>query len=136
MKMLVPLDQSEFSLKALDRAIALAKRENAHVTLMSVALDFRDVEDVPLRYIEKLREQAVAAVNRGREAAEKEGLRVETVVESGVSPADNIVKYAEESQTDLIVIGHRGAAGRGRFVVGSVASRVVAYAPCSVLVVR
>jgi len=136
MKILVPLDNSEFSLKALERAIDIAKKEGAELFLISVALDFRDVEEIPLHYIDKFKRQAIRAVNTGLEVVEKAGMKAETQVEAGVSPADNIVKFAEEIKADLIVIGHRGVAGLGRFLVGSVAARVVAYAPCSVLVVR
>jgi nucleotide-binding universal stress UspA family protein len=136
MKILVPLDNSEFSLKALQRAIDMAKKEGAELVLLSVALDFRDVEEIPLHYADKFKQQAIKAVNMGREMVEKAGMKPQTQVEVGVSPADNIVKFAEEIKADLIVIGHRGIAGLGRFLVGSVAARVVAYAPCSVLVVR
>jgi nucleotide-binding universal stress UspA family protein len=136
MKILVPLDSSEFSLKALERAIDIAKKEGGDLVLMSVALDFRDVEEIPLRYVDRLKQQAMRAVDVGKEIVEKAGLKPEIRVETGVSPADNIVKCAEEINAGLIVIGHRGIAGFGRFLVGSVAARVVAYAPCSVLVVR
>jgi nucleotide-binding universal stress UspA family protein len=78
----------------------------------------------------------VRAVNRAKELVKNAGLTCETRVEVGASPADNIVKYAEETKTDLIVMGHRGLSGLDRFLVGSVAARVVAHAPCSVLVVR
>ncbi len=136
MKILVPVDNSEFALKALDKAIGIVKQEGAELTVMSVALEFQDVEEIPISYAEKFKDQARRAVNKASEVAEKAGLRPETRVEIGASPADNIVKYAEESKTDLIVMGHRGITGLDRFMVGSVAGRVVAHAPCSVLVVR
>ena len=136
MKILVPVDNSEFALKALDKAIGMAKQEGAELTVMSVALEFQDVEEIPISYAEKFKDQAKRAVNKASEVAEKAGLKPETRVEIGASPADNIVKYAERSKTDLIVMGHRGITGLDRFLVGSVAGRVVAHAPCSVLVVR
>ncbi len=136
MKILVPMDNSEFALKALDRGIDMARKEKAELTVMSVALELEDVEEIPISYGEKLKDQAIRAVNKGSEAAETAGLRPETRVEVGVSPADNIVRYAAESNIDLIVMGHRGMTGLDRFMVGSVAGRVVAHAPCSVLVVR
>jgi nucleotide-binding universal stress UspA family protein len=114
----------------------MARKEKAELTVMSVALELEDVEEIPISYGEKLKDQAIRAVNKGSEAAETAGLRPETRVEVGVSPADNIVRYAAESNIDLIVMGHRGMTGLDRFMVGSVAGRVVAHAPCSVLVVR
>ncbi len=136
MKVLVPVDNSEFALKALAKAIDMAKQEGAELTVMSVALEFQDVEEIPISYAEKFKDQARRAVNNACEVAENAGLKPQTRIEVGASPADNIVKYAEESKTDLIVMGHRGMTGLDRFLVGSVAGRVVAHAPCSVLVVR
>ena len=136
MKILVPIDNSEFALKALDKGIEMAKKEGAELTVMSVALEFQDVEEIPISYADKFKDQAKRAVNKATEVAEKAGIKPQARVEVGASPADNIVKYAEESKTDLIVIGHRGMAGLGRFMLGSVAGRVAAHAPCSVLVVR
>jgi nucleotide-binding universal stress UspA family protein len=114
----------------------MAKKERAELTVMSVALEFQDVEEIPISYFEKFKQQAVKAVNRAAERAKMADLKVQTRVEVGASPADNIVKYAEEQKTDLIIMGHRGLSGLDRFLVGSVAGRVVAHAPCSVLVVR
>lgn len=136
MKILVPVDNSSFAEKALNKAIELSKQNGADVTVMSVALEFQDVEEIPVSYAEKFKDQAVRAVNKAKETASNAGLAVRTRVEVGASPADNIVKYAQESKADLIVLGHRGITGLDKFMVGSVASRVVAYAPCSVLVVR
>jgi nucleotide-binding universal stress UspA family protein len=136
MKILVPVDNSEYAFKALGRAVEMAKEQKGDLTVMSVALEFQDVEEIPISFMDKFKEQAVRAVNRAKELVKNAGLTCETRVEVGASPADNIVKYAEETKTDLIVMGHRGLSGLDRFLVGSVAARVVAYAPCSVLVVR
>lgn len=51
------------------------------------------------------------------------------------SPADAIVEYAEKNGIDLIVIGNKGAERWGCFLIGSVSSKVVSHAPCSVMVV-
>jgi len=136
MKILAPVDNSEFAFKALDKAINMARKEGAELTVMSVAVEFQDVEEIPVSYDEKLKDQAIRAVNKASEVVKGAGLELKTWVEVGASPAESIVKYAEESKTDLIVMGHRGTMGVDRFPVGSVAGRVVAHAPCSVLVVR
>jgi nucleotide-binding universal stress UspA family protein len=136
MKILVPVDGSPFALKALEKGIDVAKKEEAEITLMSVALEFQDVEEIPISYIDKFKDKAIRAVDEAKEIVEKAGLKVKTRVEQGASPADNIVTFAGEEKFDLIVIGHRGLTGLDRFLVGSVAGRVVSYAPCSVFVVR
>jgi len=52
------------------------------------------------------------------------------------SITDAIIDIAEKERMDLIVIGSRGLSKSSRFKLGSVASKVVAYAPCSVYVVK
>jgi len=51
-------------------------------------------------------------------------------------PAEQIIRHAEEWQADLIVVGHRGRTFFERWLLGSVAKRVLSYAHCAVLVAR
>lgn len=60
---------------------------------------------------------------------------VESVVRRG-SPADEIVRYAEEKGTGLIVMGSRGWGEMHAVLLGSVSERVLHSAPCPVLIVR
>ena len=67
--------------------------------------------------------------------AEKQGVRVKTMVERGKA-VETIVKIAEQENVDMIVIGSRGMTGFDRIMLGSVAEKVSAMAWCSVLIVR
>ena len=58
------------------------------------------------------------------------------IVETSISAADAIIRYAQEKDVDLIVVGTKGRSGMSKALLGSVASKVVTYSPCSVLVVR
>ena len=58
------------------------------------------------------------------------------MVETSMSAADEIIRYAKEKGVDLIVVGTKGRSGMSKALLGSVASKVVTYSPCSVLVVR
>ncbi len=71
------------------------------------------------------------------EAARFEGINgtVETYPLAG-HPADELVRVAEESDCDLMVLGARGMTATRRFLLGSVSLRVAKHAPCSVLVTR
>jgi len=60
---------------------------------------------------------------------------VDTMVRAG-TPADQIVRAADELEADLIVIGGRGKGAMEAIVLGSVAYRVLHHAPCPVLVTR
>ncbi len=131
MKILSALDNSEYAFKALKKAVDMAKKENAELIIYSVYL-----EGLSLEFREVLVQQAEDIVIQGKAFADKAGVFAETVIESGFSPADNIVRYAEQNNIDLIIMGHKSRSGLVRLLVGSVAVKVVTYAPCSVLVMR
>lgn len=63
------------------------------------------------------------------------GVQAEVITAIG-NPADEILKTAESRGADLIVLGRRGMHRMARFLLGSVADRVVEYATCDVLVVK
>jgi nucleotide-binding universal stress UspA family protein len=66
--------------------------------------------------------------------AERQGVAVEMHNVDG-DPADMLVKLAESTHADLIVVGNRGMAGVKRFVLGSVPNKVAHHCPCSLLIV-
>jgi nucleotide-binding universal stress UspA family protein len=63
-------------------------------------------------------------------------INTEKIKTSSASAADEIIKYAKEKDVDLIVVGTKGRSGMRKALLGSVASKMVTYSPCSVLVVR
>ncbi len=133
---MVALDKSEFAFNALRKAVDIAKNENAELTIFSVCTQYLDVEGLSIQLREFLSRQTEEIVAHGLVFAEKSGVIVKTAIEDGYSPADNIVNYAERNKIDMIVMGHKSRNGLERLLVGSVAAKVVSYAPCSVLVVR
>jgi nucleotide-binding universal stress UspA family protein len=136
MKILAALDNSDYAFKALRKAVDMAKKENSELTIYSVYTDILETEGISLDLREALAKQAEKIVSKGKVIAEKAEVSVKTVTESGYSPADNIVSYAERNDIGLIVMGHKSRTGLERLLVGSVAVKVVTYAPCSVLVIR
>jgi nucleotide-binding universal stress UspA family protein len=136
MKILAALDNSDYAFKALRKAVDMAKKENSELTIYSVYTDILETEGISLDLRETLAKQAENIVSKGKVIAEKAEVSVKTVTESGYSPADNIVSYAERNDIEMIVMGHKSRTGLERLLVGSVAVKVVTYAPCSVLVIR
>jgi len=136
MKIMVALDDSDYAFNALRKAMDIAKKEHAEITIYSVYSDLLEVEGLSLESRESLAQHAEEIVARGKAIAEKTDVFVKTVTESGPSPADNIVSYAERNNMEMIVMGHKSRTGLERLLIGSVAVKVVTYAPCSVLVVR
>jgi nucleotide-binding universal stress UspA family protein len=137
LKVLVATDGSEHSMKGVQRALELAEKEGADVTIMSVAFYAKeDFDEMPLNIQDKLESQAHAAVKKAKALFDAKGIQVATVMEAGMVPANNIVRRAEEGKFDQIVLGSTGASGLMRVLIGSTAAKVVAQSPCSVTVVR
>jgi nucleotide-binding universal stress UspA family protein len=63
------------------------------------------------------------------------GMKVETMIRRG-SPADEIIKTCRSIPADLVLVGFKGASDSTEFLLGSVAHKVIKYAPCSVLVAK
>lgn len=137
MKVLVPTDGSEHSMKAVQRALELAETQGAQVTLMSVAYYVADyLEEMPPNIREKLEDEAKGALKKAKAVFEAKNLPVETVMEAGLVPANLIIAKAQDGKFDRIVIGSTGQNALEKIVMGSTAAKVVAHAPCEVTVVR
>jgi nucleotide-binding universal stress UspA family protein len=66
----------------------------------------------------------------------KKFIQIKTEIISSINTAEGIVDYAQEKNLELIVIGTRGRSAFKKMLLGSVASKVVTYAHCPVLVVK
>lgn len=142
---LVPLDGSELSEKALSPAAriaeALARRatdETVRLILLRVVSPVALVAADPMLYDELTRmgsDEAQAYLNTAAGALSPGGATVETHVVLG-SPADAIVHFAEEHAVDLMVMSSHGRTGSRRWVYGSVAEKVLHHAPCATAIIR
>jgi len=137
MKILVAVDPSDAVLLPVSRATAMAKNEDAELTLLAVAETVEDMESLfGASANERLRDKAAKALGKAQEIVKVAGMAAKELLEVGVSPEANIVDAAKSGGFDLIVMGTRGKKGPHTLPLGSVASKVIALAPCSVLVVR
>ena len=136
MKMLVAMDDSDFAKKALEKAIEMTKTTPSQLFILSVAPLLGAIDWLTPAMTDKLKEKAEIVVKKAAATAEKAGVATQVFTEQGVSPADNIITFADENNIDLIVVGHRGKANLEKFLLGSVASRVISHASCSVLIVK
>ena len=136
MKILVPVDGSAYSLKAVETACDLAQaKAPSSVVLIAVAIQIPELEE-GIYIAEKMKAQAEIALAKAKDVAQAQGVTADVILATGASPVDEIVQAAKDQQADLIVIGSRGLAGKTRSFLGSTASQVVTYSPCSVLVVK
>ncbi len=137
MKVLVATDGSDQSMKAVQRALELAEKQGAQVTLMSVSYYAKDdFDDMPPYVQDKLEAEAAAALKKAKAVFDAKKIPVEMVLEAGLVPANNIIHRAEAGKFDRIVLGSTGITGWQRTLMGSTAAKVVANAPCEVTVVR
>ena len=131
----VATDGSASVRRAVDVALDLAGRFDAEVHALYV-IDESEVEASP----EELRDDLHGALeDSGQEALdgvrERTDREVVTEVREG-RPADEISAYAREIDADVVATGTRGRHGEHRFLLGSVAERVVRSCPVPVLSVR
>jgi len=85
--------------------------------------------------LERFRKHYELALRKIVEAANGHAGNVETSIVVG-HPADEIIKRAEQSRSDLVIVGHRGTSQFKNLDMGSVSEHVLAHAPCLVLVTR
>lgn len=147
-KILVAVDGSEESMLAADFAIDMAKRNNAELIALNVIQQmkylyspsyvWRPVIPSTINSIIKNHEEEAQrwlSVIREKANDSKIKLRTESIVDP-MSTVGAIVEYAERENIDLLVIGSRGLTGFKNLLLGSVASGVVTYAHCPVMVVK
>lgn len=137
MKILVAVDPSDTIHLPVSRAAAMAKKEGAELTLLAVAESVEDMESLfGASASERLRDKAAKALGKAQEITKAAGMTAKEILEVGVSPEEFIVEVAKNGGFDLVVMGSRVKKGLHTLLIGSVASKVIAMAPCSVLVVR
>jgi nucleotide-binding universal stress UspA family protein len=137
MKVLVATDGSAHSMKAVQRALELAEKQEAQVTLMAVAYYVQgNFDGMPMNIQEKLEDEAREALKKGKAVFDAKNIPVETVLEAGLVPANLIIAKAQDGKFDRIIIGSTGMNALERILMGSTAAKVVAHAPCEVTVVR
>ncbi len=135
-KLLVAYDGSKQSEKAYALALDMAAKYSARMIVLSVA---RPPEPPVAVELEAVLENATAYFEEHfksmREQAQAMGIDADFLVRVG-HPAEQIVHLANEEGADAIVMGHRGESFLQRWLLGSVAKRVLSYAHCTVVVVR
>lgn len=147
-RILVPIDGSESAFRAASFAIGMAAKYEATLYLVHVLElnpSFAAIGIYGLSLGEEIsrmqadaKKQADLWFEKVKKEAENAGVRTksEIVSEFPLTLTGEIVNYAERNAIDLIVMGSRGRTGFKKLLLGSVASGVVTYASCPVLVIK
>ena len=136
MNILVPLDGSGDSQKALLQACDLAKNYQSNLILIYVvekspSLNLLDRKE----YLEILRKFGNKVLIKGKQTAENKGIDATTIMKEG-NISNEIVKLAKNKKCNLIIVGSKGLGATARFFLGSISNKLANNSPCSVLIVK
>jgi nucleotide-binding universal stress UspA family protein len=144
-KILVPVDGSPASREAAKKSIEIAKQYDGSVVFLSIAevrgkytfmgdgvvsfpVNHSQISDVLVETQTKMLDVFMNIIDCA-------GVKIEKLVMPGV-PYEEILRFTNENNVDLIVMGRRGFTKIKRFFLGSVTQRVISDAPCPVLVIN
>jgi nucleotide-binding universal stress UspA family protein len=135
----IATDGSENSKRAISYGIEIAKLSGATVHALYV-VDTVYFSSIPMdagweTMYETLRGEGEKAISEVKERGEIAGVEVREVLLEG-HPSNEIINFADNNNADLIVVGTLGKTGLDRFLMGSVAEKVVRGSKVPVLVVR
>jgi nucleotide-binding universal stress UspA family protein len=137
-RILVPTDGSDFARKAQEHALFLAKASGAEIVAVSVTennfINGLPLDDEVYQLNQVLKERSEENLEEF-DKLNVDDLKITHVIREG-SPAKVILEVAKDENVDLIVMGSSGKSGFDRFIMGSVADKVVNSAKCAVLVVH
>jgi nucleotide-binding universal stress UspA family protein len=136
---LVPIDGSDNSYRALDAALLLSEKLGSNITAIHV------MEEVPITHIgsEKMLNELLEAYKKENqdillkcsEIANQKGLTIKTFLLQG-NPASVILDYNKKEKFDLVIMGSRGLGKFKELILGSVSSKIVHHSPCAVLLIK
>jgi nucleotide-binding universal stress UspA family protein len=145
MKVLVPVDGSVQSLEALKVAIDYVKIKGADMNVISVipsiggSMEDHEISPARIeRHVEGMERRANDIVKHACDilASEKVMSSCAKAISTSASIPDAIIDFAEDENIDLIIMGSRGLSASTRIKLGSVATQVIKYSPCSVYLVK
>jgi nucleotide-binding universal stress UspA family protein len=148
-KILIPVDGSTNSMKAIDYAIDLADKYKSELLALHVlysqsgfafhketvagAITSSSLNDLNL----DAKQEAEKWFEEINKRAEEKKVHIKTeVVFTVISIVEGILTYAEKENINLIIIGSKGKSGWKKLIVGSVASGISTYAHCPILIVK
>lgn len=136
MNILVPLDGSDYSKKALLQACDMGKNYQANLILVYVVDKTRSLNLLDKNeYLKMLRKFGEKVLIKGKETAQTKGMDVTTIMKEG-NVTNEIVKLAKNKKCNLIIVGSKGLGATARFFLGSVSNKLANNSPCSVLIVK
>lgn len=133
---LVPLDGSKYSEKALERACEFVGAFGSTLYLIyvvekSIPVNLLDRKE----YLELLQKFGNNILNKAKIKLSKKGINAKTILKEG-NISNEIEKVAKKENCDLIIVGNKGLGTVSRLILGSVSSKISQSSSCSVLIVK
>lgn len=149
MKILVPVDESDYAKAVVEAAGELAKKYGAQVLLLHVFGErkhkmyeemYEEMNEqvkgaIPFRRVEDFEQDATILASGVGAVLKGKGLKAKALGRVG-DPAEEIIKVAEDEKVDMIVLGSKGATNVERFLIGPTAKYVAEHAHCTVMIVK
>lgn len=136
---LVPVDGSDNSYRALDAALLFSEKLGSNITVIHV------MEQFPITHIgsEKLLSELLEAykkenqdiLSKCSEIATQKRLTIKSLLLQG-NPASVILDYSKKEKFDLLIMGTRGLGKFKELILGSVSGKIVHHSPCAVMLIR
>ena len=135
-KILVPLDGSKYSEKALQRACDLVDAFDSKIILIYVVEKSAPINLLDRKeYLELLRKFGNKVLNNATSVLSKRGITGKKILKEG-NIVNEIEKIVKSEKCDLIIVGNKGLGSVARFLLGSVSNKIAQTSSCSVLIVK
>lgn len=136
LKILVPLDGSKYSEKALIHACELTKTFQAELLLLYVidkspSLNLLDRRE----YLKIIRNFGKKVLKKSEKITLEKGIDSKQIIKEG-HVVNEIINLAKKEKCNLIVVGNKGLGTAARFFLGSVSNKLANNSPCSILIVK
>jgi len=126
---MIPTDGSDYSRKAEDMALSLAKKLGSKVVAVHI------IDDKLIYPYEVLEEEGKAILKKVQEKGQENGVEVHEILIVG-SPTHDMAKITEKAGADLVVIATHGKTGLEKILMGSVAENALKKVHVPVLLVK
>ena len=135
-KILVPIDGSKYSDKALQKATEIVKEFYSKIILIyviekSLPLDLLDRSE----YLRINRKFGKNVLDKAKSFVFEQGIHPEIVLKEG-NIVNEIEKVAKKEKCDMIIVGNKGLGAMTRFLLGSISNKLAHTSQCSVLIVK
>ncbi len=133
---LVPLDGSKYSEKALQRACEIADVFNSKMILIyvvekSIPINLLDRKE----YLTILRKFGKKTLDEATKTLSKKGFTAKSLLKEG-NIVSEIEKTVKSEKCDLVIVGNKGLGAVTRFLLGSVSNKLAQHSNCSLLIVK